>query len=93
MAKGPQRKLGEYLVDWLENMHKSQLRIGSYVAYKKWVRHLVDGLGYVPPQKFTAEQVQDFLQKKLDEGKSTKTVHEIHGVLRVALKKAVRNRL
>ncbi len=90
LAKGPQRKLGEYLVDWLENMHKSKLRVGSYVAYKKWVGHLVDGLGNVPLQKLTAEQVQDFLQKKLDEGLSSKTVHEIHAVLRVALKKAVR---
>ncbi len=90
LAKGPQRKLGEYLQDWLENMHKSKLRVGSYVAYKKWVGHLVDGLGNVPLQKLTAEQVQDFLQKKLDDGLSSKTVHEIHAVLRVALKKAVR---
>ena len=90
LAKGPQRKLGEYLEDWLENVHKSKLRIGSYVAYKKWVGHLVHGLGSVSLQKLTAEQVEDFLQKKLDEGLSSKTVHEIYGVLRVALKRALR---
>ncbi len=89
-AKGPQRKLGEYLEDWLENVHKSKLLIGSYVAYKKWVGHLVDGLGNVFLQKLSAEQVEDFLQKKLDEGLSSKTVHEIYGVLRVALKRALR---
>ena len=90
LAKGPQRKLGEYLLDWLENVHKSKLRVGSYVAYKKWVGHLVSGLGDVTLQKLTAEQVEDFLQKKLEEGLSSKTVHEIYGVLRVALKRALR---
>jgi len=90
LVTGPQKKLGEYLVDWLENVHKSKLRIGTYVNYKKHVNYLVEGLGNVWLQKLTPEQVQAFLQKKLDEGLSSKTVHEIHGVLRVALKKAVR---
>jgi len=90
LATGTQRKLGAYLEDWLENVHKSKLRIGSYVTYKKNVGYLVDGLGDVWLQKLTPEQVQDFLQKKLNGGLSSKTVHEIHGVLRVALKNAVR---
>lgn len=90
LVTGTQKKLGEYLIDWLENVHKSKLRIGTYVNYKKKVGYIVDGLGDVWLQKLTPEQVQEFLQKKLDEGLSSKTVHEIHGVLRVALKKAVR---
>lgn len=91
LATGTRRKLGEYLIDWLENTHKSRIRIGTYVNYKKKVKYIVDdSLGDVWIQKLTPEQVQDFLKKKLDEGLSSKTVHEIHGVLRVALKKAVR---
>jgi integrase len=90
LATGTQKRLGEYLIDWLENVHKSKLRIGTYVNYKKHVRYIVEGLGDVWLQKLTPEHVQAFLQKKLDEGLSSKTVHEIHGVLRVALKKAVR---
>jgi integrase len=90
LATGGRRRLGEYLEDWLENTHKNKLRVGTYVNYKKKVRYIVDGLGDVWLQKLTPEHVQDFLQKKLDEGLSSKTVHEIHGVLRVALKKAVR---
>jgi hypothetical protein len=35
LATGTQRKLGEYLVDWLDNVHKGKLRIGTYVNYKK----------------------------------------------------------
>jgi len=90
LATGTQRRLGEYLDDWLENIHKSKLRIGTYVNYKKKVRYIADGLGDVWIQKLTPEHVQGFLQKELDKGLSSKTVHEIHGVLRVALKKAVR---
>jgi integrase len=90
LVTGTQRRLGEYIVDWLENVHKEKLRIGTYVNYRKKVKYIVDGLGDVWLQKLTPEQVQGFLQKKLDEGLSSKTVHEIHGVLRVALKKAVR---
>jgi integrase len=90
LAMGERRKLGEYLEDWLENTHRNKLRVGTYINYKKKVRYIVDGLGDVWLQKLTPEHVQDFLQKKLDEGLSSKTVHEIHGVLRVALKKAVR---
>src|ERR1051326_7079404 len=53
LARGERRRLGEYLEDWLENVHKSKLRIGTYVNYKKKVRYLVDGLGDVWLQKLT----------------------------------------
>jgi len=33
LASGTRRKLGEYLQDWLENVHKSKLRVGTYVNY------------------------------------------------------------
>ncbi len=90
LASGGRKKLGEYLEDWLENSHKSKLRIGTYVNYKKKVGYLVEGLGEVWLQKLTPEQVQTFLQRKLDDGLSSKTVREIYGVLRLALKGAVR---
>ena len=31
LATGPQRKLGDYLEDWIENVHKDNLRISTYV--------------------------------------------------------------
>lgn len=96
LATGPQRKLGEYLEDWLENVQKGQLRISSYVKYKKNIKYVVAELGDVWLQKLTPEQVQRFYtrlgKKKEDGGKglSSKTVHEVHGVLHLALKNAVR---
>ncbi len=90
LANGPQRKLKNYLEDWLENVHKDNIRISTYVKYKKLVKYIVTDLGEVWLQKLTPEQVQRFYAKKRKDGLSSKTVHEIHGVLHLALKHAVR---
>jgi integrase len=89
LATGPQRKLGEYIQDWLENTHKSKLRLGVYLNYRKHVKHIVAGLGDIWLQKLTPQQVQSFLTKKLAEGLSPKYVREMLGVLRLALNNAV----
>lgn len=90
LARGPQRRLGEYIEDWLENVHKNKVRLGVYMNYKKHVKHIVAGLGEIWLQKLTPQQVQSFLSKKLDEGLSPKYVREMLGVLRLALNNAVR---
>ncbi|HLI06515.1 MAG TPA: tyrosine-type recombinase/integrase [Ktedonobacteraceae bacterium] len=96
LATGPRRKLGEYVEDWLENVHKDKLRLSTYVKYKKLIKYIVAELGNVWLQKLTPEQVQRFYtklgKKKEDGGRglSPKTIHEVHGVLHLALKNAVR---
>lgn len=90
LATGPQRKLGEYIQDWLENTHKSKLRLSVYLNYRKHVKHIVAGLGDVWLQKLTPQQVQSFLAQKLNEGLSPKYVREMLGVLSLALNNAVK---
>lgn len=90
LATGPQRKLGEYIIDWLENVHKGKIRLSVYLNYKKHVKHIVADLGNVWLQKLTPQQVQAFVSKKLEEGISPKYVREMLGVLRLALNNAVR---
>jgi integrase len=90
LATGSQRKLGEFIESWLEEVHKDNLRVSTYVKYKKLVKYIVADLGQVWLQKLTPEQVQRFYAKKRQEGLSSKTIHEIHGVLHLALKHAVR---
>jgi len=97
LATGPQRKLIDYLEDWIENVHKDKLRISTYVKYRKLIKYIVDSdLGDVWLQKLTPEQVRRFYTKmgaKKDiggRGISSKTIHEIHGVLHLALDNAVR---
>lgn len=90
LPTGKQHKLGEFLQSWLENVHKENLRISTYVKYKKLVKYIVADLGDVWLQKLTPLEVQQFYAKKRKDGLSSKTVHEIHGVLHLALKHAVR---
>lgn len=90
LATGPQRRLGEYITDWLENVHKSKLRLSVYLNYKKHVRHIVADLGNIWLQKLTPQQVQNFAAKKLNEGISPKYVREMLGVLSLALNNAVK---
>lgn len=92
LATGPQRKLGEYLEDWLENTHKGKLRLSAYVKYKKLIKYVTaDRLGDVWLQKLTPEQVQRFYTRLSTEKKlSSKMVNSVHGVLHLALKNAVR---
>jgi integrase len=47
IATGSQRRLGECLEDWLENTHKSKLRLGTYINYKKLVGYVIAELGNV----------------------------------------------
>lgn len=97
LATGEQRKLKDYMEDWIENVHKEKVRISTYVKYKKLIKYIVlDDIGNVWLQKLTPEQVQRFYKKmgtakaKGGKGLSSKTVHEIHGVLRLALNNAVK---
>ncbi len=95
LATGPQRKLKDYLEDWLENVHKDKLRISTYVKYKKLVRYATEEIGDIWLQKLLPEDVRRFYTKmgKAKEqggrGLSSKTIHEIHGVLHLALNNAV----
>lgn len=96
LATGPQRKLGEYLQDWLENVHKDKLRVSSYVKYKKLVKYIAADLGEVWLQKLTPEQVRRFYSKvaekggKGGQGIASSTIHQMHAILHLALKNAVR---
>lgn len=94
LATGPKLKLGVYLEQWLEDVKKPELRVSSYVKYKKLiVGYIIPVLGNLQLQKLTPQHVQSFYTKKLKEGLSAKTVHSIHGVLHNALDNAVRWRL
>jgi integrase len=89
LATGPQRKLKDYLEDWIENVHKDKLRTSAYVKYKKLIKYMVADLGDVWLQKLTPEQVRRFYTKKAKDGLSSKMINSIHGVLHLALDNAV----
>jgi integrase len=89
LVTGPQQKLKDYLEDWIENVHKDELRISTYVKYKKLIKYIVADLGNIWLQKLSPEQVRRFYTKKGKDGLSSKMINSIHGVLHLALENAV----
>ena len=58
LAVGSTTTLQEYLENWLENVHKSTIRLSTYLNYRKLLNnYLVPGLGKVKLQKLTPQQV------------------------------------
>jgi integrase len=91
LVTAPQQKVAQFLVDWLENTHKKSVRPATYERYKDAIRlHLVPVLGSYRLQKLSAQHVQAFYAKKLDEGLSPTTVIYFHSVLHNALDTAVK---
>ena len=60
------------------------------ITYKRLISYIIDDLGHIWLDKLTPQQVQAFYTKMLTDKLSSKVVHEIHGVLHLALKNAVR---
>lgn len=81
-------KIKDYLPEWLEATQKD-LRISTYVKYKKLSKYIIAELGDYTLQKITPFQIKTFYNKKLADGLSTKTVSSIHGVLHVSFQTAL----
>jgi integrase len=83
--------LKQYLNDWIEGSAKSSLRPRSYERYKEIVElHIIPGLGREVLAKLTPVKIERFLNDKIKAGLMPRTVQNIHGVLRRALKQAER---
>src|SRR3989440_8023743 len=91
LVTGPQQQVGQFLIHWLEDVHKQSIRARTYERYEEIVRlHLVPGIGYHQLQKLLPQHLQSFYAKKLEEGLSATTVISFHNVLHKALETAVR---
>ena len=83
--------LGQFMADWLENSQKQNVRPRTYERYEEIVRlHIDPVLGRQRLQKLSAQHVQAFYTKKLNEGLSASTVSVFHSVLHKALDAALK---
>jgi len=81
----------EWMLAWLDTY--CQVKESTMVKYRSVMRnHIVPAMGDVQLQKLTTYRVQRFYNQKRAEGKSAKTIKDIHGVLHKALAKAVQLR-
>lgn len=91
--------LGDYLTErWLP-IKRAQLRQSTFNSYQANIaNHVVPGIGAIPLQRLSPEDLDKFYARLLVEGKlngdggglSVKTVRYIHGILRKALADAMR---
>ena len=87
----PNQTVGQFLTDWLEHTHKQSVRPRTYERYEGVLRlHLVPALGRYQLQKLSAQHLQAFYTRKLEEGLSPTTVRYYHSVLHNALGSAVK---
>jgi len=83
--------VGAFLERWLEDTVRPRVRPLTYSGYAVNVRrHIVPALGHVRLDRLGPEQIQSFLNQKLNDGLSSKTVAYIRQVLRTALDQAMR---
>jgi integrase len=86
--------IAEYLDRWLETVVKVKRRPKTYSLYELTVRlYLKPGLGRYPLNRLTVAIVQDFLDRKLAEGKSVRRVQVMRTVLSAALTRAMHEEL
>jgi integrase len=91
LATGPQQTLKVYLEQWLEQVHKPTIRIGTYNVYRiRLDKHIIPALGHIPLQRLNPQHVQAFYASKLNDGLSLRTVKGFHAVLHSALDTAVK---
>ncbi len=78
---------------WLA-VHKTKIRHSTYLTYRGAVyNHVLPAFGYLPLRKLTAQELDAFYARKIEEGLSSYRVRGIHMVISMALKQAVRWRL
>jgi integrase len=84
-------KVGPFLRRWLDGVARPTIRVSTYTSYDDIVRlHLVPGLGHISLAKLAPDEIQAFLNAKLEDGLSPRRVQYIHAVLRRALVTAER---
>ena len=91
LVVAPQQKVGAFLTQWLEDVHKHTVRPRTYERYESLLRvHVVPALGHHQLQKLAPQHVQRFYTNKVEAGLSPTTVASIHKMLHLALEKAMR---
>jgi integrase len=94
LATGPHQTVKAFLLNWMEDVHKQNIRLGSQRTYMSLLKnHILPEIGHIPLQKLTAQQVQALCTRKLKSGLSVSMISGIHALLHKALDQAVKWRL
>src|SRR5712692_3984567 len=90
LATGPKQTVEQFFNRWLEEVHKSAIRISTYTKYRNLLnKHILPGIGHVQLNKLTLQQVQALYARKLQEGYKPSTIHALHQLIHKGLAQAV----
>ena len=85
------RRLGDFLDQWLTEVVRPTVRQWTYAGYEVNVRlHIKPVLGAIKLDDLTPLDVQRWMNRKVAEGLSAKSVRHMRGTLRAALNQALR---
>lgn len=89
ISTGRAPKVGEWLDKWLEISRKDH-RESTHVGYTGYVNNYIKpAIGGIRLDKLTIDRLTDFYTALEDRGLSGSTRHQVHSIIRVALKHAV----
>ena len=83
--------MGDFLDNWLAEVVQPSVRLWTYRGYEVHVRlHIKPTLGRLKLEELTPLDVQRWMNGKLRDGLSPKSIRYMRGTLRAALNQAVR---
>lgn len=84
------QKLGDYLMEWLQEKQMRGIKASTAVAYESIIRnHLLPGLGHISLQRLTSQHIHRHYLSLLRAGMSPQMLREVHyRVLHPALEQA-----
>ena len=95
MVKTKPYLLQEWVKEFLDKYKKNEIKITTYNSYMVYFRkHIMDStIGKKQLDKVKSADLQEYYNKKIDEGYSSKTVHHISIILNSAFEMAFRLRM
>ncbi len=90
LSKDPKKEVGPYLDEWLTQSAARRVKPTTLDSYRLNVTRLQKHLGAVRMDKLRHTHIQAAYDALRDDGLAERTVQQVHGVLRMALRQAVK---
>ena len=85
----PKLKLGEFLIDWLDETHQHQIAYSTYRRYRSLaVHHIIPALGSFEIRKLNSQMITNLLVHMKSIGQSVRSQQQARALLAVALDEA-----
>ena len=86
----PKLTLKEWLLDWMNDIKKNELKPASYDRLEATINNdIISDIGYLQIQSITAKDIQAFINRMVDRGCSYSTIKKAYNALNASMKMAV----